>query len=196
MTTFPVRPAPLTSPSVPTIDALKERPADWVRQKREERISRRQDAAGARVQNHLGLLGPAWHLVEWPHTVVQTSAETMSAPGRNGATHGGFLAIGPGGLFSVTVVDIGSKRVLVAGDVVQVKGRRPAYIPAARKDARRASKAISAAIGHKIPVVPVLALLGRGVVTVYGLPKDCLITTFRELHRALLGGGERISAHT
>ena len=196
MTTYPVRPVPLTSPTVPTLDALKERPADWLRRQRAERISRRQDAAGVRAQNHLNTLGSAWHLVDWPHTVVQTSAETTSAPGRSGATHGGFLAIGPGGLFSVTVVDIGSKRVLVAGDVVQIKGRRPAYIPAARKDARRASKAISAAIGHKIPVVPVLALMGRGVVTVYGLPKDCLITTFRELHRALLGGGERISAHT
>lgn len=196
MTTYPVRPVPLTSPTVPTLDALKERPADWLRRRRVERTSRRQDAAGLRAQNHLTMLGPAWHLVEWPHTVVQASAETSSAQGRNGATHGGFLAIGPGGLFSVTVVEIGSKRVLVAGDVVQIKGRRPAYIPAARKDARRASKAISAAIGHTIPVVPVLALMGRGVVTVYGLPKDCLITTYRELHRALLGGGERISAHT
>lgn len=197
MTTYPVRPVPLTSPTVPTLDALKERPADWLRRQREQRISRRQDAAGLRAQNHLATLGAAWHLVEWPHTVVQADAQAPSAQSRNGAAaHGGFLAIGPGGLFSVTVVDIGSKRVLVAGDVVQIKGRRPAYIAAARKDARRASKAISAAIGHTIPVVPVLALLGRGVVTVYGLPKDCLITTYRELHRALLGGGERISAHT
>jgi hypothetical protein len=196
MTTYPVRPVPLTPPAVPTLDGLKDRPADWLRRQRESRISRRHDAAGARAANHLGMLGPSWHLVEWPHTVAATSAQTASAQGRNADTHGGFLAIGPGGLFSVTVVDIGSKRVLVAGDVVQIKGRRPAYIPAARKDARRASKAMSAAVGHTIPVVPVLALMGRGVVTVYGLPKDCLITTYRELHRALLGGGERITAFT
>ncbi|NUT35936.1 MAG: hypothetical protein HOV79_23015 [Hamadaea sp.] len=181
---------------MPSLDALKETPTDWVRRQRETRAARKQEAAGSRAANHLGQLGPAWHLVEWPHSVATTSAATASAQGKAADTHGGFLAIGPGGLFSVTVVDIGSKRVLVAGDVVQIKGRRPAYIPAARKDARRASKAISAIVGHSIPVVPVLALMGRGVVTVYGLPRDCIVTTYRELHRALLGGGERISAVT
>lgn len=196
MTTYPVRPVPLTSPTVPTIDVLKDGPSNWLRRQKEERLNRRQESAGLRARNYLTSLGEAWHLVAWPHTVVQAGAETSAASSANSANHGGFLAIGPGGLFSVTVVDIGAKRVLIAGDVVQIKGRRPAYIPAARKDARRASKAISAAIGHTIPVVPVLALMGRGVVTVYGLPKDCLITTYRELHRALLGGGERISAHT
>ena len=196
MTTFPVRPVPLTKPSIPALDALRESPFERVRRQRDERASRRQEAAGSRAAHHLGQLGPAWQIVEWPHSIATTSAATASAPGKTADTHGGFLVIGPGGLFSVTVVDIGSKRVLVAGDVVQIKGRRPAYIPAARKDARRASKAISSAIGHSIPVVPVLALMGRGVVTVYGLPKDCVITTYRELHRALLGGGERISALT
>ncbi|WP_290856021.1 hypothetical protein [Hamadaea sp.] len=196
MTTFPVRPIPLSTPKIPSLDALKEGPLDRVRRQREEKARIRQEAAGTRAANHLNQLGPAWQFVEWPHSVATTSAETASAPGRAADTHGGFLAFGPGGVFSVTVVDIGSKRVLVAGDVVQIKGRRPAYIPAARKDAKRASKAISAATGHTIPVVPVLALMGRGVVTVYGLPKDCVITTYRELHRALLGGGERISVMT
>jgi hypothetical protein len=194
MTTFPIRPIPLTPQDMPSLDALKESPLDWVRRQREERASRRQEAAGTRAAHQLGQLGPAWHVVEWPHAVSATSAATASAPAAE--THAGFLAIGPGGIYSVTVVDIGSKRALIAGDVVQIKGRRPAYIPAARKDAKRASKALSTAVGHTIPVVPVLALLGRGVITVYGVPKDCVITTYRELHRALLGGGERISAVT
>jgi len=45
-------------------------------------------------------------------------------------------------------------------------------------------------------VVPVLALVGTGPVTNYGLPKDCLVTTYQELDRVLASRRERITPST
>jgi hypothetical protein len=94
------------------------------------------------------------------------------------------------------VLDHGRNRVLLADDVVQISGRRPPYIRHARRGARRASSALSRAVGAKVPVVPVLALVGTGPVTYYGLPKDCLVTTYRELDRVLAHRAERITPTT
>ena len=96
----------------------------------------------------------------------------------------------------MTVADHGRARVLIAGDVVQINGRRPAYVAEARRDARRAGKAMSAAVGLTVPVTPVLAFVGSGVISVHGLPKDCLVATHRELDRLLIAGGARISPAT
>jgi hypothetical protein len=200
MTTFPIRPIPLpvdATPGAPSIDALRMSPLEWARRRREGKEARRLEAAGERAAHRLENLGTEWHLVAWPHavrpvTAVPAATRRLSEE----AEHAGFLAIGPGGIFAVSVADHGAKRVLISGDVVQIKGRRPPLVSAARKDARRASKALSAAVGLTIPVVPVLALVGRGVITVYGLPKDCIITSYRELDRVLSAGGRRISAVT
>ena len=86
--------------------------------------------------------------------------------------------------------------MLVAGDVVQINGKRPPYVAEARRDAKRASKALSEAVGLPIPVSPVLTFVGSGVISVYGLPKDCLMATHRELDRLLVAGGSRISPAT
>jgi hypothetical protein len=106
------------------------------------------------------------------------------------------LVIGPSGLFAVTIADHGRSRVMVAGDVVQISGKRPPYVSEAIRDAKRASKALSGATGHSIPVTPVLTFVGSGVISVYGLPKDCLVATHRELDRLLVAGGDRISPAT
>jgi hypothetical protein len=108
----------------------------------------------------------------------------------------GFLVIGPSGLFAVTIADHGRSRVMVAGDVVQINGKRPAYVAEARRDAKRAGRALSLAVGHTVPVTPVLTFVGSGDISVYGLPKDCLVATHRELDRLLVAGGNRISAAT
>ena len=86
--------------------------------------------------------------------------------------------------------------MLVAGDVVQINGKRPPYVAEARRDAKRASKALSDAVGLPVPVTPVLTFVGSGVISVYGLPKDCLVATHRELDRLLVAGGSRISPAT
>jgi len=169
-------------------------PAEWARRRRAQKEARRIEAAGNRAVARVENMGPAWHVVEWPRT-------DLAAPsGRDGKAaqveQAGFLAIGPGGVFAVTVANHGRTRVLVAGDVVQINGRRPPYIPAARREAKQASKALSRAVGHNIPVVPVLTFVGSGVISVYGLPPDCLVIPYQDLDRLLAAGGTRISAHT
>ncbi|MEV7228497.1 MULTISPECIES: hypothetical protein [Polymorphospora] len=174
--------------------AVRPTALEWARRRRAERDARRVEAAGARALNRLDHLGPSWHVVDWPRT---DSPETqIFDTGRAGDDRAGFLAIGPSGLFAVTIADHGRSRVMVAGDVVQINGKRPTYVGQARRDAKRASKAMSAATGHTIPVTPVLTFVGSGVISVYGLPKDCLVATHRELDRLLVAGGSRISATT
>jgi hypothetical protein len=206
VTVFPARPAlPVPTraftpvdrtqrpaPPPAAIEAPRQSPADWARRRRAERDARRVEAAGARALTRLDRLGPAWHIVDWPRTdLAQSHLEPDLADER-----AGFLAIGPGGVYAVTVADHGRARVLIAGDVVQINGKRPAYVTEARRDAKRAGRAMSSAVGRPVPVTPVLAFVGSGVISVHGLPKECLVATHRELDRLLIAGGARISPAT
>ena len=145
MTVFPARPALPATPNSQRIDrrlgspaALEApgrttTPAEWARRRRAERDARRLEAAGARALTRLDRLGPNWHIVDWPRTDALGYYEPDPADDR-----AGFLAIGPGGVYAVTVADHGRARVLIAGDVVQINGSarstspRPAVRPAAR----------------------------------------------------------------
>lgn len=178
-----------------TIQAVRPTPMDWARRLRAEREARRMEAAGARALHRLDHLGPSWHVVEWPRTEISESHPLDLSRGSRD-DRAGFLAIGPSGLFAVTVADHGRSRVMIAGDVVQINGKRPAYVAEARRDAKRAAKALSAAVGLAIPVTPVLTFVGSGVISVYGLPNECLVATHRELDRLLIAGGSRISPAT
>jgi hypothetical protein len=202
MTVFPAR-KPLIAvsdkalvpvPRGPRPDYLPARPgpAEWARRRRAQKEARRVEAAGNRAAARIEQLGPAWHVVEWPRT--EPAGHEIDGPPRR--EQAGFLAIGPGGIFAVTIAEHGRTRVLVAGDVVQINGRRPPYIAEARREARQAAKALSRAIGHNVPVVPVLTFVGNGVISVYGLPKDCLVASHQDLDRLLIAGGARISART
>ncbi len=204
MTVFPARPALPVSPNNQrtTIERRQAQPpalegpprltpAEWSRRRRAERDARRLEAAGARALTRLDRLGPNWHIVDWPRTDALGYYEPDPADDR-----AGFLAIGPGGVYAVTVADHGRSRVLIAGDVVQINGKRPQYIAEARREARRASKALSAAVGLSVPVTPVLTFVGSGVISVHGLPKEVLVATDKELDRLLIAGGARISPST
>ncbi|SCL15607.1 hypothetical protein GA0070624_0769 [Micromonospora rhizosphaerae] len=177
--------------STPVLEPARPTPLEWARRRRAERGARRLEAAGARALGQLDHLGPAWHVIEWPRTDV---SDVLLDHGQD--ERAGFLAIGPSGLFAVTIADHGRARVLVAGDVVQINGKRPPYVADARRDAKRAGKALSDAVGLPIPVAPVLTFVGSGDISVYGLPKDCLMATHRELDRLLVAGGNRISPAT
>ena len=208
MTVFPARHVVATPRALPPagpqrqspespgmLEPVRPTPVEWARRRRAERDARRVEAAGARALNQLDHLGPSWHVIDWPRTdLPEAHLRDLDRGVRD--ERAGFLAIGPSGLFAVTVADHGRARVLVAGDVVQINGKRPAYVAEARRDAKRASKAMSAAVGLTIPVTPVLTFVGSGVISVYGLPKDCLVATHRELDRLLIAGGSRISAAT
>lgn len=204
MTVFPARRGAPTSRALPPVsvphpraeapgalEPVRPSPLEWARRRRAERGARRLEAAGARALGRLDHLGPAWHVIEWPRT---DNSDLLLDQGQD--DRAGFLAIGPSGLFAVTIADHGRARVLVAGDVVQINGKRPPYVAETRRDARRASKALSAAVGLSIPVTPVLTFVGSGVISVYGLPKDCLMATHRELDRLLVAGGNRINPAT
>jgi len=204
VTVFPARPAALPVPTkaLPSIerrpatpptglDQPRQTPVEWARRRRAERDARRLEAAGARALTRLDRLGPNWHIVDWPRTDAQSYSEPDPADDR-----AGFLAIGPGGVYAVTVADHGRARVLIAGDVVQINGKRPQYVAEARREARRAGKALSAAVGLNVPVTPVLTFVGSGVISVHGLPKEVLVSTDKELDRLLIAGGARISPAT
>lgn len=178
MTAYPIRPQ--------FGDPPKVQPTQWVRRLREEQTVKRMAAAEDRTA---GRLSREWHVVEWPN------ARPIVAEGKTKPL-AGFLAIGPGGIFSVSVAQHGRSRVLIAGDVVQINGRRPSYVSQARRDARRAQKALSTAIGQDIKVFPVLAFVGNGPISVNGLPKDCVVTTYRELEKVLAATGRRLSPET
>lgn len=174
------------------LEAARTSPLEWARRRRAERGARRLEAAGIRAVHRLEHLGPAWHVVEWP----RTEPPVRDAAGRPPREHASFLAIGPSGVFAVTVAEHGRSRVLIAGDVVQINGRRPAYLIEARRDARRANRVLSAAVGRNVPVVPVLTFVGTGTISAHGLPRDCLVASYRELDRILIAGGARISPAT
>lgn len=180
---------------IPMLEAVPPGPIERARQRWAERGARRVEAAGARALNRLDHLGPSWHVVDWPRTELP-EVRLLDLDRGSRDERAGFLAIGPGGLFAVTVANHGRTRVLIAGDVVQINGKRPGYVTEARRDAKRASKALSAAVGLTVPVTPVLTFVGSGVLSVHGLPKECLVAPYRELDHLLVAGGRRISTAT
>ena len=140
----PLSSTPLPVTSAPAVPAPRS-PRDWVRQwfgGRGGSNPTRLTSAEQRASHRLAQLGSAWQVVPWGRSRQRD--------------HEGFLAVGPGGVFAVTVVDQGRHRVMMAGDVVQIHGRRPPLVSRARRAARRASEALTAAVGAKVPVVPVL----------------------------------------
>jgi hypothetical protein len=157
-------------------------PLQWARRRRNDRESRRAEVARGRAVTKLMRLGEAWKVLDIQE-IGLTNANT-------------FLAIGPGGVFVVTIKQQGRSRVRLAGDVVQIDGKRPSFIMEARKTAIEAGKALSRTAGSAIPVTPILAFAGTGAIDVHGLPKGCLITSYRELDHLLTSYGERIGPRT
>lgn len=168
------------------VDAGRPSPIDWVRSRRAERETRREEAAHdrlyRRIGNLIGSLGEDWHVLDLRQL--------------GGAERTSFLTVGPGGVFAVTVKDHGRSRVSFAGDVVQIGGRRPRYVEEARREARAAAEALSRSAGVSIPVMPVLAFAGSGQISFYGVPKGCLVTAYHELPRVLNARGHRLALET
>lgn len=168
------------------VDAARPTPIDWVRSRRAERETRREEATHnrlfRRIGSLIGHLGDEWHVLDLREL--------------GGADRSSFLAVGPGGVFAVTVKDHGRSRVSFAGDVVQIDGKRPRYVEEARREAKAAAEALSKSAGVSIPVMPVLAFAGSGKISFYGVPKGCLVTAYHELPRVLGARGQRLAAET
>jgi hypothetical protein len=154
----------------------------WARRRRVDKAARREEAGRSRTVDRLIKLGSAWKVLD---------IEELGVPSRNT-----FLTIGPGGVFLVMVKPQGRSRVRLAGDVVQVDGRRYKYVAEARLLAEQVTKALSRRAGVTVPVTPVIALAGSGAIDVHGVPKGCLVTSYRELDYILSAYGERIAPAT
>jgi hypothetical protein len=151
----------------------------WLYRRREAKAQKRAEAGRQRVVHRVEMLGPQWRIVDY----------NLDDPD--------FLAVGPGGVFQVTVCDHGRSRVQVAGDVVQVNGQRPPYVALARRDAQRISDQMSRVARRRIPVIPVVAFLGTGPIVYYGQPPaGCVVTTYHDLARALGAHGSRVGLPT
>jgi hypothetical protein len=157
-------------------------PMEWARRRRVEKETRRTDAVRNRTMGRLHRLGAEWHLIE----------ANMLGLGKRDA----FVAIGPGGVFAVTVKSQGRSRVRLSGSVVQINGRRLDYVGEAQRLAAALGGAFTRTAGTAIPVTPVLALAGSGLISVYGLPKGCIVMPYRELDNLLGAYGDRIGART
>jgi hypothetical protein len=157
-------------------------PLDWIRGRRAERESRRAELAHHRAAQRLEALGDNWRVLD-----LQATA---------GSDRMNFLAVGPSGIFAVTVKDHGRSGVSFAGDVVQIDGRRPKYVQEARKIAKLAATALSRIACVSVPVMPVLAFAGSGTISVYGMPKGVIISSYQELGRVLNARGHRLASGT
>jgi hypothetical protein len=164
------------------LEAPRPTPLEWARRRRMDREARRAELVRERAASRLSRLGTSWKLVD---------VAELGLPVRNA-----FLAIGPGGLFLVTVKEHGRTRVRLAGDIVQIDGRRLTYVAEARRLAEQVGAAISRTAGSAVPVTPVLALAGTGIIDVHGLPKGCVVTSYRELDSLLGAYGQRIAPKT
>jgi hypothetical protein len=157
-------------------------PLDWVRARRAERDIRRAAAAHERLARRMDTLGNEWRVLDLK---AVTGFERTS-----------FLTVGPGGVFAVTVKEHGRNRVNFAGDIVQIDGRRPKYVEEAREYAALAAEALSRRARVKVPVMPVLAFAGTGMISFYGVPKGCIVTSYESLSNVLNSRGLRLAPET
>jgi hypothetical protein len=157
-------------------------PTEWARRRRVQKEFRGAEALRDRALGRLTRLRHEWHLID---------AVSLGF-GRPDA----FVAIGPGGVFAVTVKSQGRARVRLSGSVIQIGGDRPNYIGEAQKFAKSINEALTKAAGTDVPVHPILALAGSGIITVYGQPRGCAVIQYRELDNLLSAAGHRISATT
>ncbi|NJC64591.1 NERD domain-containing protein [Planosporangium flavigriseum] len=161
---------------------IRPSPLEWIRSRRAERESRRAELARQRTAQGLETLGGGWRVLDLQPTA---GSDAMS-----------FLAVGPGGIFAVVVKNHGRSRVSFAGDVVQIDGRRPKCVQEVRRIARLTATALSRIAGVSVPVMPVLAFAGSGMISVYGMPKGVIISSYEELGRVLNARGHRLAPGT
>ena len=157
-------------------------PLGWSRRRRLEREMSRLAAARNKTKHRLRRLGPDWRLID----AVALGIDMPDS----------FLAIGPGGIFAITVKSQGRARVLISGDTVQINGYRPQFVQQARDLSRTLSTTFTRLAGTRVPVTPILAFSGSGLLSFFGPPKGCLVLVYRELDHLLNAYGRRIANRT
>jgi hypothetical protein len=171
-----------TKPPVVADVVVRPTTLDWVRARRQERETRRAEIVHQRLASRLGHLGDYWRVLDLKDAT--------------GADRTSFLAMGPSGIYAVTVKDHGRTRISFAGDVVQIGGKRPRYVAEARRTAQAAADALTRQAGVNIPVTPVLAFAGSGAIVYHGLPRKCIVTAYQDLPKLLNARGRRLAQDT
>ena len=153
-------------------------------------------AGDAAVGARLAKLGPAWRV---SHAVPDSDPcpDAVPDPGPDqaqdsGPEHGrafGHMAIGPGGVFTVSAQHHPRSTVWVGGDTFLVDGVRLPYVGHSRLAALRAGDLLSAAIGFSVAVTGVIAVTGakKGGLLIRQQPADrqVLVVEHKQLHSRL-----------
>ncbi|WP_299167933.1 nuclease-related domain-containing protein [uncultured Arthrobacter sp.] len=117
-------------------------------------------------------LGPEWTVL---HAV----------PVGKGSSDIDHVLIGPGGVFTVNTKRHAGQAVWTAKNTLMVAGQRQRHIPNAVYEAKRASKLLSAAVGHPIHVSGVVVIVGAKSLTVREKHSEIAVFTPRQLLRSL-----------
>jgi len=104
--------------------------------------------------------------------------------GRRGADID-HLVIGPGGVFSLNAKHHPGARLWVGGDTFMVNGVRQPYIRNSRHEAARASRLLSAAVGHPVAVTGIVVPVGAQDLVIKESPGDVVVVNRRRLRRWL-----------
>ena len=140
----------------------------WGVDRADER-ARRFGAKGAeKVARELSWLDPDWHVL---HTVE-------FGDGRTAIDH---VLIGPAGVITVNTKRHPKGTASIGEWRVSVNGQPTDYLRGARNEARRASRLLSTACGHPVPVQAAIVFVDLHDFTVERMPKDVYITTRRHL---------------
>ncbi len=153
-----------------------------LRRRRAVKKERAATAVRQRVLDRLAGLGPDWQVLDARPYGLPDSVD--------------LLVIGPGGIFTVDLKRQGRTKIMLAGDVIQIDGRRPPLVAMARRGAKRAAAALSRAAGTSIPVIPIIVFVGSGELSMQGLPRRCIVAHDRELARILSARGKFLSSPT
>ena len=164
------------------IPAPRLTPQEWVRRRRETKEAKVADTIRSRVLGRLTKLGPGWHFLDGNRLGVGDRES--------------FVAIGPGGVFAVTIRSQGRAHVRMSGDVIQIGGRRFTWLAEANKYAERVGETLSKSAGRQVSVISILVLAGTGLLTFYGLPRGAIVMPARDMASLLGSYGRRIAPRT
>jgi hypothetical protein len=140
----------------------------WGVDRTDERAQRFGAKGAEKVARELSWLDTDWHVL---HTVE-------FGDGRTAIDH---VLIGPAGVITVNTKRHPKATASIGEWRVSVNGQPTDYLRSARNEARRASRLLSTACGHPVPVQAAIVFVDLDEFTVERMPKDVYITTRRHL---------------
>jgi hypothetical protein len=103
------------------------------------------------------------------------------------------LVVGPGGVFTVNAKNLSGK-VWVGPKTFMVNGHHTDYLPKAANEAKRASRMLSAVLGHPVAVRGSLAVFADEI-TIKHQPEDVLVASPRSVKDWLLEQPDVLATH-